>query len=74
MQRREIHQHTDRAKQFQEEQEKTRADFEAKSRAHAESIASLRNGHVEAAKVSFSVHLCDFQWETAEFAPFMCEK
>ena len=48
-QRREMH--TDRAKHFQEEQQRTRADFQAKSRAHAEAIASLRNGHVEAAKV-----------------------
>lgn len=39
-----------RAKQFQQEQERTRAEFERKSRAHAESIASMRADHVEIAK------------------------
>lgn len=42
--------HLDRAKQFQQEQERTRAEFERKSRAHAESIASMRADHVETAK------------------------
>jgi len=42
--------HIDRAKQFQQEQERTRAEFAAKSRAHAESIASLRADHSEAAR------------------------
>ena len=42
--------HGDRAKQFQQEQERSRAEFERKSRAHAESIASMRADHVEAAK------------------------
>ena len=36
--------------QFQQEQQRTRSEFAAKSRAHAETIASLRQGHSDAAK------------------------
>jgi hypothetical protein len=42
--------HVDRAKQFQQEQERQKVEFERKSRAHAESIASMRAEHVETAR------------------------